>query len=104
MVDAKKQPIWRGGCQDGGLEAGRGGACLLANLPSKNMLTTTQQGLSTHRDLNGQQQLPWCPTFGAAAYNSQPACWLIVVCGSTGSGAPWRLWDDSGRHGQWGTV
>ncbi len=80
------------------------GGCLLANLPSKNTLTTTQQGLSTRRDLNGRQRLPWCPTRGTAAYNSQPACWMIVVCGGTESGAPWRPWEDGGRHGRWGSF
>ncbi len=82
-----------------------GGACLLANLPSKNMLTTTQQCLSTRLDLLiGQQQPPWCLTPCAAANNSQPACWLIVACNRAGSGALWQLWEYSGRHGQWGTV
>ncbi len=80
------------------------GGCSLANLPSKNTLTTTQQRLSTRRDLNGQQRLPWCPICGAAAYNSQPACWMIVVCGGAGSRAPWRPWYDGGRHGRWGLV
>jgi hypothetical protein len=42
-------------------------AFLLANLPSKNTLTTTQQCLLLHRDLNGRQRLPWCPTRGAVA-------------------------------------
>jgi len=42
------------------------GAFLLANLPSKNTLTTAQQHLSTRHDLNGRQQPPWCPTRGAA--------------------------------------
>ena len=81
-----------------------GGACLLANLPSKNTLTTPQQRLLTRRDLNGWQRLPWCPTLGAATYNSQSACWLIVVCGSSGSGAPWRQWVNGGHQGRWGTV
>ena len=80
------------------------GVCLLANLPSKNTLTTTQQRLSTRRDQNGRQWPPWCPTPGAGAYNSRPECWLIVVCGGAGSEAPWRPWDDGDRHGRWGTV
>ena len=80
------------------------GACLLANLPSKNMLTTTQLHLSMRRDQNGWQRPPWCPTPGAGAYNSCPECWLIVVCGGAGSEAPWRTWDDGDRHGRWGTV
>ncbi len=80
------------------------GGYSLANLPSKNTLTTTQQRLLTHRDQNGRQQPPWCPTHSAGAYNSRPECWLNIVCGGPGSEAPWRLWDDSGHHGQWGTV
>jgi len=31
------------------------------------------------------------------------ACWLIVVCGDARGGAPWRPWDDGGRHG-WGVL
>ncbi len=81
-----------------------GGVCLLAILPSKNTLPTTQQRLSTRRDLNGRQRPPWCPTPGAATNISQPACWLIFVCGGAGSGAPWRPWDNGGSHGQWGMV
>ncbi len=81
------------------------GACLLANLPSKNTLTTTQLHLSTRHDQNGRQWPPWCPTSGAGTYNSRPKCWLIVVCGGAGSEAPWRPWDDGDRHGRrWGTV
>jgi hypothetical protein len=60
------------------------GACLLANLPSKNTLTTTQLRLSTRRDQNGRQWPPWCPSPGAGTYNSRPECWLIVVCGGAG--------------------
>ncbi len=93
-------PRWRRGSQP----PWSVGACSLANLPSKNTLTTTQQRLSTRCDLIGQQRLPWCPTPGTTAYYSQPACWLIVACGSTRSGAPWRLWADDGHHGWWGTV
>ena len=80
------------------------GVCLLANLPSKNTLTTTQQHLSMCHDLNGRQQPPWCPTPSAGTYNSRPECWLIVVCGGAGSEALWRSWDDGDRHGRWGTV
>ncbi len=80
------------------------GACLLANLPRKNMLTTTQLCLSTCCDQNGGQWPPWCPTPSAGACNSRPECWLIVVCGGAGSEAPWRPWDDGDRHGQWGTI
>jgi hypothetical protein len=27
--------------------------------------------------------------------------WLIVSCGGVGSRAPWRLWDNGGRHDWW---
>ena len=80
------------------------GAYSLANLPSKNTLTTTQLRLSTRRNQNGRQRPPWCPSTRAGAYNSRPECWLIVVCGGAGSEAPWRPWDDGDRHGRWGTV
>jgi len=43
------------------------GAFMLANLPSKNTLTTTQQRLLMRHDLNGRQQPPWGPTRGTAA-------------------------------------
>jgi hypothetical protein len=33
---------------------------------------------------------PWCLTPGTATYNNQPTLWATVVCGGTGSGAPWR--------------
>ncbi len=59
---------------------------------------------STRCDLNGRQRLQWCPTPDADADNSGPECWGIVVCSGAGSGAPWGLWEDGGRHGQWGTV
>jgi hypothetical protein len=80
------------------------GAYSLANLPSKNTGHNNPQCLSTHRDLNGRQRPPWCPTPGAAADNSCPECWLIVVCGGARSEAPWRPWEDGGHHGRWGTV
>ncbi len=72
------------------------GVCSLANLPSKNTLTTTQLRLSTRRNQNGRQRPPWCPSTHAGAYNSRP--------GGAGSEAPRRPWDDGDRHGQWGTV
>ena len=72
--------------------------CLLANLPSKKTPTTTQQRLSTCCDQNGQQRPPWCPTSNAGTYNSCPGCWLIVICCSARSEAPWRPWGDGGRH------
>ncbi len=80
------------------------GACLLANLPSKNTRHNNPQRLLTCRDLNGRQWPPWCPAPTAAAYNSCPECWMIVVCGGAGSEAPWRPWDYGNRHGWWGTV
>ena len=27
--------------------------------------------------------------------------WLIFACGGVRSRAPWRPWDDGGRHGRW---
>ena len=63
--------------------------------------TTTLQRPSTRRDLNDQHRSPWCPTPGAAAQNSHPVCWMIVVCVGAGSEAPWRPWDDGGHHGGW---
>ena len=39
------------------------GACLLANLPSKNMLTTTQQRLSTRRDQKWPTMAAMVPQF-----------------------------------------
>jgi hypothetical protein len=61
----------------------------------RTQLTTTSQRPSTRRDLIGQQRPPLCPTPDANAHNSHPVCWLIVVCGGAGSGAPWRPWDDA---------
>ena len=52
-------------------------------------------------NLNGQRQLPRCPTPGTAQYNSHPACCLIVICSGTGSVAPWWSWDNTGWHGWW---
>ncbi len=80
------------------------GACLLANLPSKNTHHSNPQRLLTCRDQNGRQWPPWCPTSCAGAYISRPECWLIVVCGGAGSEAPLRPWDDGDRNGRWGTV
>jgi hypothetical protein len=70
----------------------------------RTQLTTTLQRPSTHLDLNGQQWPPWCPTPDADAHNGHPVCWLIVVCGGAGSGAPWRLWDNGDCQGWRGTV
>jgi hypothetical protein len=65
----------------------------------RTQLTTTPQCPSTSHDLNGQQRPPWCPTPNADAHNGHPVCWLIVVCGGAGSGAPWRPWDNGDRQG-----
>ena len=75
------------------------GACLLANLPGKITCHNNPQHLSARGDLKGQQRPPWCPTPGPAAHTSRPECWLIVICGGARSGAPWRPWDNGGRHG-----
>ncbi len=80
------------------------GACLLANLQSKNTRHNNPQRLFTRRDQNVRQWPPWCPNSCAGAYNSRPECWLIVVRGGAGSEAPWRPWDDGDRHGRWGKV
>ena len=60
--------------------------------------TRTPQRPPTRLDLNGQQRSPWCPTLGTAAQSSHPVCWLIVVCGSTGSDAPWLGGAQVGSH------
>ena len=65
----------------------------------RTQLTTTPQRPSTRRDLNGRRRPPWCPTPDADAHNGHPVCWLIVVCGGAGSGAPWWPWDDGDRQG-----
>jgi hypothetical protein len=70
----------------------------------RTQLTTTPQRPSTGRDQNGRQRPPWCPTPDADAHNGHPVCWLIVVCGGAGSGAPWRPWDDGDRQGRRGTL
>jgi hypothetical protein len=57
----------------------------------RTQLTTTPQRPSTRHDLILQQRPPWCPTPNANAHNGHPVCWLIVLCGGAGSGAPWRL-------------
>jgi hypothetical protein len=67
-------------------------------------LTTNPQRPSIHCDLNGRQWPPWCPTPDANAHNGHPVCWLIVVCGGAGSGAPWWPWDNGDRQGQQGTL
>ncbi len=70
----------------------------------KTQLTSTPQRPSTRRDLFGRQRPPWCPTPDANAHNGHPVCWLIVICGGIGSGAPWRPWDDGNRQGWRDTV
>jgi hypothetical protein len=70
----------------------------------RTQLTTTPQRPSTRRDLIGRQRLPWCPTPDADAHNGHPVCWLIVICGGAGSGAPWRPWDHGDRQGRRDTL
>ncbi len=41
---------------------------------------------------------------GANAHNGHLVCWLIVVCGGAGSGAPWRPWDDGNCQGWRGML
>jgi hypothetical protein len=65
----------------------------------RTQLTTTPQRLLTHRDLFSQQRPPRCSTPDADTHNGHPVCWLIVICGGAGSGAPWRPWDDGNRQG-----
>ncbi len=65
----------------------------------RTQLTTTPQRPLTHRDQNGQQRPPWCPTLDANAHNGHQVCWLIVVCGGAGSGTPWWPWDNGDRQG-----
>ena len=48
------------------------------------------QSTTTRHVLNKGRQWPWCPTPGATANNGHTEYWLIGVCKSTGSGAPWR--------------
>ncbi len=66
--------------------------------------TTNPQHPLMRRDLNGRLWLPWCLTPVNYAYNSRPEYWRITVCGSAGSGAPWRPWDGGNCQGQQGTV
>ncbi len=70
----------------------------------RTQLTTTPQRSSTGRDQNGRQRPPWCPTPNADAHNGHPVCWLIVVCGGAGSGAPCRPWDEGDCQGRRGTL
>jgi hypothetical protein len=79
------------------------GACLLANLPSKNTLTQhncVYRRVVTKMADNGRHGAP----LPAPAHTTVAQCWLIVVCGGAGSEAPWRPWDNGDRHGRWGTV
>ncbi len=75
------------------------GGCFLGNLPGKNTHHNNPLVSLMCSYQNGLQRPP-----GATSYNSHPACWPIVVCGGARSGAPWLLWHDGGRHGQWGMV
>ncbi len=55
------------------------GVCSLANLPIKNMLTTTQQchwHVATYLVDSGHHG---APTLIVAAHNNHPVCWLIDV-------------------------
>jgi hypothetical protein len=70
----------------------------------RTQLTTTPQRPSTRRELIGRQRPPWCPTPDADAHNGRSGCWLFVVCGGAGRGAPWRPWDDGNIQGWWDTV
>jgi hypothetical protein len=70
----------------------------------RTQLTTTPQRPSTGCDQNGRQRPPWCPTPDANAHNGHPVCWLTVVCGGAGSGAPWQPWDDGDCQGWRGML
>ncbi len=37
----------------------------------------------------------------APPHKTVTQCWVIVVCGGAGIEAPWRPWEDGGRHGRW---
>ena len=112
LANAAQRPIRRGGWRADGSDAdgvpfltssGRHDQ-LAGTLPHVFLLRTqttrTPRRPSTCRDLNGQQRSSWCPTPGAAAQNSHPVCWMIVVCGGSGSEAPRRLRDNGRRHGR----
>ncbi len=92
----------RRGCSSSPCQVSRG--VLLYVFLCKTQLTTTPQCPSTHRDQNGRQRPPWCPTPDADAHNGHSVCWLIVVCGGAGSGAPWRPWVDGDRQGRRGML
>ncbi len=92
----------RRGCSSSPCQVSRG--MLPYEFLRRTQLTTTPQRPSTGRDQNGQQRPPWCPTPNANAHNGHPVCWLIVICGGAGSGAPWLPWDDGDRQGRRGTL
>ena len=79
-MDAKEQPIRHGGRQAEGSDAGHDAlphlvANFLVCCPTYSYVSHNpqpQEGKSARRDLNGPSRLPWCPTNGAAAYNSRP--------------------------------
>ncbi len=114
--DVAQQSICCGGCHANGPNANKDAHCHLVGMVllspgtkpyaflCMSQPTTNPQHPSTCRDLNGWQQLPWCLTPDADADNSCPECWQIVLCGGARSGAPWRPWEDGGRHDQRGTV
>ncbi len=93
---------FRRGCSSSPCQESRG--MLPYKFLRRTQLTTTPQRPSTGCDQNGQQRPPWCPTPDANAHNGHPVCWLIVVCGSAGSGAPWRPWEDGDRQGWRGML
>ncbi len=92
----------RRGCSSSPCQVSHG--VLLYVFLHRTQLTTTPQCPSTRCDQNNRQQPPWFPTPNANAHNSHPVCWLIVICGGTRSGAPWRPWDDGDRQGRRGTL
>ncbi len=92
----------RRGCSSSPCQVSRG--MLPYVILRRTQLTTTPQRPSTRCDQNGRQRPPWCPTSDADAHNGHPVCWLIVVCGGAGSGAPWWPWDEGDRQGWRGTL
>jgi hypothetical protein len=92
----------RRGCSSSLCQVSRG--MLPYKFLCRTQLATTPQCPSTGCDQNGRQRPPWCPTSDTDAHNGHPMCWLIVVYGGAGSGAPWRPWDDVNRQGRRGTL
>ncbi len=92
---SRRLQCWRG-CSSSPCQTSRG--MLPYVFLRRTQLTTTPQRPLTRRDQKGQQRLPWCPTPDTNAHNGHPVCWLIVICGGAGSGAPRRPWDDGDRQ------